>query len=105
MVATCSRNGEPGSGRTTKQPMSSISVPNAGPLAGRASARPGCGGTIWPMIPSGPISSSMVRSALLNVRKRGLASAERTGAAAAAASSVAESNVSAASSASILRQV
>lgn len=102
-VWQCSRNGEAGSGRITKQPTSSISAVSAGPLAGHASAWPACGGTIWPTTASGPISSSMVRSGAAKLRNRGLASSARM--AGTASGSAAESNVSAASSASMPCQV
>ncbi len=103
VVWQCSRNGEDGSGRMMKQPISSISAVAAGPVAGQASTWPGWDGTIWPTIESGPISSSMVSSDPANDRNRGPASSART--AGAAAGWAAESNVSAASSASTLCQV
>ena len=72
-----SRNGDVGRGRMMKQPMSSMGRGDHGP-PGRARVRvTGLRRHDWPMMASGPISSSIVRSAEVKVRNRGLASPAR----------------------------
>ena len=56
----CSRNGDAGSDRMMKQPISSMVAVSAAPRTGQASTWPGCGGTTCPMTSSWPISSPMV---------------------------------------------